>query len=65
MKKKIKLCAHLAVEKPETRKGLPARLGCGQCSKNWIWNAEEEAYVCIFDPEKDEILNAVGRLFRK
>jgi len=62
--KKIKLCAHLTVEKPETRNGLPARLGCSQCSKNWIWNAEEKAYVCIVDPEKNEKLSAVGQLFK-
>jgi hypothetical protein len=64
-KKKIKLCAHLEVEKPETKNGLPAKLQCGQCSKVWIWNAEEKAYVCIVDPEKDEKLNMVGKLFRE
>lgn len=64
-KKKIRLCGHLEVEKPETRNGLPAELQCGQCFRIWIWNEEEQAYVCITDPEKDKGLNAVGKLFRK
>jgi len=60
--KKIKLCGHLRVEKPEAK--IPARLRCGQCYKVWIWNAKEKAYVCIFDPEKNEKLSAVGKLFK-
>ena len=62
--KKIKLCEHLEVGKPETVNGSPAKLRCGQCYKIWVWNKEEQGYVCIFDPEKNEQLSVVGQLFR-
>ena len=62
--KKIKLCEHLEVEKPTTVNGAPARLRCGQDSKEWVWNAKENAYVCVVDPEKNEKLSVVGQLFK-
>ena len=65
MAKKIKviqLCEHLGTSKPEIDN--PARIRCGKCRREWVWNPEEKAYVCVLDPARDPVLNTVGKLFK-
>ncbi len=60
--KRIQLCEHLETDKPEI--DSPAKMRCGKCRRIWTWNPVEKAYVCITDPERDPVLNTVGKLFK-
>ena len=60
--KKIQLCDHLETETPTIDN--PARMRCGKCRREFVWNPEEKAYVCVLDPEKNKELNEVGKLFK-
>jgi hypothetical protein len=61
----VTLCEHLyRYQLPDTENGAPAQVRCGICHKEFVWNADEKAYVCVIDPNRVEKDRVIGKLFK-